>query len=200
VSRAEVYRNLLDGRAPIEAIDKLAGYASELERWSQKQSLVRFSSPEELIHRHILESLEALPLLQKEGRLLDIGSGAGLPGIPLLCALPGFSGVLLEPRAKRWAFLRHIIRELGLKAEARRESFQDHRDGDYSLVTSRALGGHEDMALWSREHLRSDGRVLFWATEREEKVLRGLSGWNVLGSPIAGLARGRLILMKECFT
>ncbi len=192
----ENYHRLLEGRAPEGAQWKLAHYAALLERWSKTQSLIRFSSPEELVERHLLESLLPLPFLEKRGSLLDIGSGAGFPGIPLLCALPGWSGVLLEPRTKKWAFLRQVIRELDLDAEARREGFERHDGGNYSAICSRALGGRERMLEWAGTRLAPGASLFFWATEEEEGRLRGLSGWNVLGFAIDGLRRGRLIQMK----
>jgi len=195
------FRRLMEGRVPDGAMEKLVVFAGILQRWSARQSLVRFSSPRELVERHLVESLEALKFTDgASGVLLDIGSGAGLPGIPLLCAVPGLRGVLLEPRLKRWAFLRHVLRELSLDGEVRRETWEEHRGTGFSLVTSRALGGQVDIAAWAAGRLKPDGRVLFWATETEEEKLRGLSGWNVVASPIAGLGRGRLISMKECFT
>ncbi len=66
-------------------------------------------------------------LLEGEGTLLDVGSGAGLPGVPLLIARPGWRGVLLEPRQKRWAFLKTVIRELELDAEAVDRRYEELR-------------------------------------------------------------------------
>ncbi len=73
------------------------------------------------------------PQIADTGALLDIGSGAGLPGVPLLIARPGWRGVLLEPRQKRWAFLRLVVRELGLECTVERSRYQD-------LGASRQLG------------------------------------------------------------
>lgn len=190
-----VYLRLLQGRVPQKAEEKLAHYAAMLDRWAKKQSLVRVKSPEELVDRHLLESLRPLPLLEPQGKLLDIGSGAGLPGLPLLCVLTEWKGVLLEPRRKRWAFLRQVIRELGLAVEARLEGFEEHEGFDYSAICSRALRGQRRIASWARSHLSAGGSVFFWATNQEEEELRGLSGWSVLGFPIDGLERGRLIQM-----
>ena len=193
--KEEVYLRLLRGRVPETAEQKLAWYAAQLQRWAEKQSLVHVRSPEELVERHLLESLRPLPLLQKEGRLLDVGSGAGLPGLPLLCVLSDWTGVLLEPRRKKWAFLRQMIRELGLQAEARLERFEEHGGTGYSAICSRALAGQGKIVPWARPRLSPTGAVFLWATVREEEELRVLSGWSVLGFEIDGLTRGRLIQM-----
>lgn len=197
MSREQIYFRLLEGRVPDGALARLTQYAVRLEKWAAKHSLIRFSTAQELVERHLLEALEAIPLLGDSGRLLDIGSGAGLPGIPLLCALPQWSGVLLEPRSKKWAFLKMTLRELKLDGEAVREAFEDHVEVGYQAVMSRALGGQIKIAEWSRDHLATGGSVLFWATAKEEGLLRGLSGWDVLGFPTVGLSRGRLIQMKR---
>ena len=105
------FEGLLAAHAGGAALQRLIRYAGLLERWSERHNLVCFSSRAELVERHILDSLEAAPLLERSGRLLDVGSGAGLPGVPLLAVRPLWSGVLLEPRQKRWAFLRTAIRE-----------------------------------------------------------------------------------------
>ena len=94
----ETYRGLLSGRVEDHVVDRLAGYAELLDRWSRKHNLVRFDEPRELVERHLLDAMEGVRLLSDAGRLIDIGSGAGLPGVPLLIARPAWSGVLLEPR------------------------------------------------------------------------------------------------------
>ena len=110
------FADLLAAHADGPALLRLTRYAELVERWSGRHNLVRFSNRSELVQRHILEALAAAPLLKGSGRLLDVGSGAGLPGVPLLAVRPQWGGVLLEPRQKRWAFLRTVVRELGLEA------------------------------------------------------------------------------------
>ena len=106
------FAELLSIHVEGQALDRLICYAELVERWSARHNLVRYSTRQELVERHIADALAAAPRLGAEGRLLDVGSGAGLPGVPLLAARPRWRGVLLEPRQKRWAFLRTVIREL----------------------------------------------------------------------------------------
>lgn len=195
------YQQLLCGEGDHDTVARLVGYAELLERWSARQSLVRFRSREELVRRHLLESLAAAPLDPRGGRLVDVGSGAGLPGIPLLCVSPQWTGVLVEPRQRRWAFLRLVIRELGLAAEVVRKRFSDVAiDGGATLVTARALGGYEALVGWARDELSESGRVAIWGTVELETELRRLSGWRVLSSPLVSSEQGRLIEMYPCFT
>ena len=194
------FEELLRGAAQPAAADLLARYATLLEQWSARHNLVRFGSRRELVARHLLEALAAAELMEEEGVLVDVGSGAGLPGIPLLCAKPGWRGVLLEPRQKRWAFLKLVVRELGLSARVEQARFQEAAVSRADLVTARAVGGHEAMLAWARPRLSSGGRVMIWGTKDEEQRLRRLSGWHVVSSRLISLDRGRLIQLQVCST
>ena len=201
MGRRETYRALLVGRVDDHAVDRLAGYAELLEKWSRKHNLVRFDEPRELIDRHLLDALEGVRLLSGGGRLIDIGSGAGLPGVPLLIARPAWSGVLLEPRQKRWAFLKLVIRELGLDAEAIAARYEDIDDSvGFDLVTSRAVGGQVAILEWARSRLHDGGRVAFWTTVEGEREIAREPGWRVLSWPLVGLDRGRLVSLGKCST
>lgn len=181
---------------------KLVRYAELLERWSGTHNLVRWSSREELVERHIVDALAARGLLGERGCLLDVGSGAGLPGVPLLAVCPGWRGVLLEPRQKRWAFLKLVVRELDLPAEALRQRYQAYRasEGPFDVVTARALGGYGELLGWARPRLSDQGSVLLWGTSAVERELAELPAWRVLSSPLPGTERGRLVQMVPCFT
>lgn len=201
MSKALTYDSLMAGCGVGDRLPLLVRYAELLERWSQTHSLVRWRGRKDLVERHILDALAARPMLAGHGCLLDVGSGAGLPGIPLLVACPRWRGVLLEPRQKRWAFLKLVIRELGLDAEVHRVRFQDlQRDRAFDLITSRALGGHEDLLEWAGEMLTEGGSVLLWTTIEEQERLSELKQWRVLSSPLPSLDTGRLVQMYPCFT
>lgn len=183
------------------AVERLVIYVELLERWAARHSLVRFKSREELLRRHIFESLEGRKLMADKGVLADLGSGAGLPGIPLLACQPGWSGTLVEPRQKRWAFLRLVIRELELNARAECLRFQDlAEDLSFDLVTVRALRIEETMLEFAVNHLNPGGRLLLWSTDEEEARTRRLDGWRVVSSALPDLDRGCLIEMEPCFT
>lgn len=192
-------------REGVEAacIEPLAAYLSLLSRWNTTHNLVAAGSLEELVRRHVVEALAgAGHLPSAAGLLIDVGSGAGLPGIPLLVARPGWRGILVEPRTKRWAFLHLVVRELGLDAEVVDRRYQEMDLGEQLLdvVVSRALGGHDELLAWSREHLRPAGKVLLWTTEEEVRRLESAPGWRVVSSPLPELDRGRLADFQPCFT
>jgi 16S rRNA (guanine527-N7)-methyltransferase len=196
------FAELLQPDADGELLARLVRYAELIERWSQRHNLVSWKGREDLVRRHLLDALAARELLAGSGALLDVGSGAGLPGVPLLASRPGWRGVLLEPRQKRWAFLRLVVRELDLDAVVERERYQDFTGGGgpFDLVTARALGGHAALLKWAGGQLAPGGRAVLWLTEQDEAALRRLPGWHVLSSPLPSLARGRLVQLRPCFT
>ncbi len=98
-----------------EAVAALALYHNELQRWSGKVNLIaKNTSREQIVESHFLDSMTLLPLLPTGARLLDIGTGAGFPGLACKAVRPDLRLTLVEPRLKRVSFLRHIVRTLGM--------------------------------------------------------------------------------------
>ena len=195
------FAELLRPHASGAALERLVRYAQLLERWSTRHNLVRFATRDELVTRHIVDALAAAPFLGASGDLLDVGSGAGLPGVPLLAACPGWVGTLLEPRHKRWAFLKLVVRELGLSAEVVRERFEALPAGRrWHCITARAVGRDEALLRWAETRLQPDGEVMLWTTTETAGRLEGLRAWRVLSSALPGLERGRLCRLHPCFT
>lgn len=131
-----------------EAFERLQVYLAELVKWSRRVNLIARDTPEaQIIEAHFLDSLTLLPLLQEEGQapvhLLDVGSGAGFPGLVLASVLPEARFTLAEPRAKRVSFLRHLIRTLRLTntdvLAERIEAFTPDRQGCFTHITGRAV-------------------------------------------------------------
>lgn len=101
------------------AVDAIARYVRLLLDVGARTNLVGTRDPARLLDEVVLDAAQLAPLLPGgPGRLIDVGSGAGLPGIPVLLLRPDWSGVLLEPRRRRAAFLRHAVRSLGLADRA----------------------------------------------------------------------------------
>jgi 16S rRNA (guanine(527)-N(7))-methyltransferase RsmG len=137
---SRTYERLLAGRVEAGAVDACRVMRPCSNSGATAHSLVRFTSPEDLVERHILESVAYQPT-ETAGLLVDVGSGAGLPGVPLLCTRPDWRGVLVEPRQKRWAFLRRVIRELELDARVERGRYQDYRpDASPTVITAEQSG------------------------------------------------------------
>lgn len=128
-----------------EGLELLLRYLAELLKWRQKVNLIARDTPEpQVVEKHFLDSLSLLPLLQGlDVHLLDVGSGAGFPGLALACVLPQARFTLVEPRLKRVSFLRHVIRTLGLKnVEVVAERIEPHLhewQRRFTHITSRAV-------------------------------------------------------------
>jgi len=119
-------------------------YLDELERWNPRFGLVRASDRGELVVKHVLDSLSAWRAVREAvspvaGAVLDAGSGAGLPGIPLAAAMPDVSFTLLERMARRVSFLRTCGVLLGLRLLRVVQSDLSEADGDFDVITFRAV-------------------------------------------------------------
>ncbi len=117
VPSADFLKELIAGAdlsVPPDAVNKLLAHAKEMIRWNRAVRLTAITSPDEVAIKHILDSLFLLAFSPFPGRVLDFGSGAGYPGIPLAIVLPGSDVVLLESSGKKCAFLSHVRRILSL--------------------------------------------------------------------------------------
>jgi 16S rRNA (guanine527-N7)-methyltransferase len=189
-----------DTRLGEDGVRQLRTYLDLIARWRGSLDLVGRVRDEELEGVHVPGALAALPLLPATGRLLDIGSGVGLPAVVLLLARDGLEGVLLEPRERRWAFLREVVRELGLKAEVRREELSCHAGGGYAAVTVR---GVRPQVWWGAlPRLVGEGGVAVWWTSAEKaEEWRGKAGsGRVVLSALPPHCRGSLLTWRRCST
>jgi 16S rRNA (guanine527-N7)-methyltransferase len=133
---------LLEVPEPGEAFRRLSAYLDELERWNPRFGLVKYADRRELVVKHVLDSLAgwtAVRDLAAGGSVLDVGSGAGFPGIPLACALPGLSFTLLERMERRASFLAACAVLLGLPRVAVRREDLAAAAGRFDAVTFRAV-------------------------------------------------------------
>lgn len=154
----------------------LCRYYRELDKWSKKMNLVARAPMAEILTSHFLDSLTLLPHLPSGAfRLLDVGSGAGFPGLVLKTVCPAMQLTLVEPRAKRVSFLRHIIRTLGLAdsqvvAERLRQDDPDQQEalGFFEVVTSRALASLEDFLPLAEPYCAATGQVICMKGPRAE--------------------------------
>ncbi|MSQ60383.1 MAG: 16S rRNA (guanine(527)-N(7))-methyltransferase RsmG [Betaproteobacteria bacterium] len=139
----------------------LLRYLELLKKWNQVYNLTAIREDEKLVSYHVLDSLAIAPYVVGDS-LLDIGTGPGLPGIPLAVARPEVNVVLLDSNHKKTTFLRQAVAELGLSnAEvllARAETYQPLER--FSVITSRAFSDLKTFTEVSRHLIRSDGVLL----------------------------------------
>ena len=152
---AEFLAGLIAGAGlcvPPEAVGKLVAHAGEMLRWNRSIRLTAITSPEKVAGKHILDSLFLLAFCPFPGRILDFGSGAGYPGIPLAITLPGSHVFLLESSARKCAFLSHVRRMLSLSnaevVQGRVEARNPLSIGRFEHIVTRAtLPAAEAVAL-----------------------------------------------------
>jgi 16S rRNA (guanine527-N7)-methyltransferase len=165
-------------------LDQFSLYLDELRRWNEKVNLSSLKLPEEIAIKHFLDSLVGLKALIRRGTaILDIGAGAGFPGLPLKIYDPSFELTLLEPSSKKTAFLRHIIGRLGLRAATvvtqRIEQLvrdEVHR-ARYAYVITRAVNVAAFLPALPAL-MQETGQVVLWRTMRLESDVQ-LGGLRV---------------------
>lgn len=196
------FRSRLNEISPVElpdsAFESLYAHYSELRRWSPRLSLIGPGTAAEVLDRHYGESLAALPLIAPgDGTLVDLGSGAGFPGIVLAAALPSLEVVLVESRQKKWAFLASAVRRSGLSSiclNARvGRSLPEGCPAEVDVVTCRAVAvTPEVLEVFFKRSPRI--RFLLWRSEKEPQLPPGL----VLGRevPIEGSERRRIVEIR----
>jgi 16S rRNA (guanine527-N7)-methyltransferase len=145
-------------------------YAEMLAGAGVERGLLGPHEVDRLWERHLLNSAVVSELLDPGERVVDIGSGAGLPGLPLAIARPDLQIVLLEPLLRRSDFLREVVAELGLPVEVVRgraeEPWVREQIGEKDAAVSRAVASLDKLTKWSMPLLRPDGRMLAIKGER----------------------------------
>ena len=141
-------------------IDTLLGYIDLLHRWNAAYNLSAVRDPDAMVPRHLLDSLAALPYVGGP-RVLDLGSGAGLPGIPLAVMRPDWQVVLLDSNGKKARFLRQAKLELGLaNVQVIHGRAEDVADTGFDTVTARAVAQLDELARLCSPMIQADGRLV----------------------------------------
>lgn len=147
-----------------EHISKFDIYLRELKSWNEKFNLTAIKDEQGVVIKHFLDSLTPLKFVKRGSALLDIGSGAGFPGIPLKIVEPSLNVTLLDSVNKKISFMRHMIEVLkltGVEAiHTRAEELAKTREGTYDVVISRALANLSDFIKLGEPFLKPDGVLI----------------------------------------
>jgi 16S rRNA (guanine527-N7)-methyltransferase len=196
----------LDGTAlPPDAPARLEAYLALLAKWNRTFNLTAIRDPDRMVTHHVLDALAVLPHLPNRPslRLLDVGSGGGVPGIPLAIARPGWHVVLLDSNHKKGAFLAQAVIELRLQnAEAVTARVEEYAPAaPFDVVISRAFS---DLAAFVRAalpHLASGGCIVAMkGVYPDEEIAELPQGVHVVGAPnviIPGLDAERHLIVIE---
>ena len=160
----------------------LRAYLALLARWNRTYNLTAIRDPAEMVTLHLLDSLAMHAHVQGVQRLADLGTGAGLPGIPLAIARPGLEVTLVESNGKKARFLREAVRSLGLGnarvAESRAEAVD--MPGAFDAITARAMATLADILAVGGHLLAPGGRLLAMKGARPDAEIAALpAGWRL---------------------
>ncbi len=213
---AEILNKLLKNQSihlSARQIEQLLWLMDELLRWNQRRNLTAITKPLDVIEKHLIDSLSLLPYLPERGRLLDIGSGAGFPGLPLKIACPELDVVSVDAVAKKIQFQRHVARKLGLSGfmavHGRIEAClqQTAFRAGFDLVTVRAVTQLGALVALAADYVRPNGSLVAmkgpegvheWQECREELEE---AGWvlqlETLVLPLSSAERSLMILTRK---
>lgn len=178
----------------------LLDYLALLARWNAAYNLTAIRDPREMLSKHLLDSLAMQPFVRGLATLADLGTGPGLPGIPLAIATPNLQVTLVESNGKKARFLREAVRQLKLGnvqvAESRIEAFQP--DALFDAITARALATLPLILELGGHLLGPDGRLLAMKGVLPDDEIAALPpGWGVAAIHplrVPGLAAERHLL------
>jgi len=208
VTAADWHQRLKPGLAalklelPAGGEERLLAFVELLQKWNRSYNLTAVRDPEEMLVKHVLDSLAVLPYVA-QGPVLDVGTGAGLPGIPLAVARPDLEFTLLDGNGKKTRFVTHAAGTLGFKnvtvVQARAE---DYRPGSgFATVLSRAFASLGDFLRLAGHAAAPGGRLLAMKGAHPEQELADIpAGYALLGVralEVPGLKAERCVVEIE---
>lgn len=170
------------------AADNLLRYSEILREKNKVMNLTAITDPTEIVTRHFLDCAALAPYMPQDGRVLDVGTGAGFPGIPLKIAFPEVEVVLLDSLNKRVKFLNEVIGQLGLSkitaVHGRAEDFarqKDYRE-QFDLVVSRAVANLSSLSEYCLPYVKVGGRFVSYKSGKlNEELAAAQKAIHVLG-------------------
>jgi 16S rRNA (guanine527-N7)-methyltransferase len=183
-SAAVIRRALGEFKLPAydDQVLQIQQYIRILLTWNEKINLTAIRDPLEILYRHFCESMyaaDAVPL--DKGRLADVGSGAGFPGLPLKILRPDLQVFLVESNIKKVTFLAEVIRELGLTGAqvlSRRYEELGEEVAPLDYVCSRALGEFPAFLEWASSQQIAAKQVILWIGARDLGDIEKVGTWD----------------------
>ncbi|MCH1414323.1 MAG: 16S rRNA (guanine(527)-N(7))-methyltransferase RsmG [Glaciecola sp.] len=161
-----------------QELDLLVGYVERLDKWNKAYNLTSVRDPQQMLIKHIVDSLVVSPHLQKtpckNGKFIDVGTGPGLPGVPLAITNPDLEFTLLDSLGKRIRFITQVNHELKISNVTPLQSRVEDHQGQYAGVLSRAFASITDMVNWSHHLVAPDGRFFALKGQVDKEEIEAL--------------------------
>lgn len=163
-------------------IEQIQRYVALLVKWNDAINLTAIQDPLEILYRHFCESMFGASLLPSgNGRLADVGSGGGFPGLPLKIARPELEVCLIDSNVKKATFLAEVVRELGMSGARVLVSRYEELDEEVApvdIVCSRAVGDFAQFLDWAASRKIAARTVMLWIGGRDLDEARANKDWN----------------------
>lgn len=187
----EEMQKKLDIKLNVEQLEKFYSYMNLLIEWNEKMNLTAITEPNEIILKHFIDSLTILKEIKDDSKVVDVGTGAGFPGIPLSIANESLKITLVDSLNKRLIFLQEVIDKLELKnveiIHSRAEDFGKNKKyrESFDIATSRAVANLSTLSEYLIPLVKINGKcICMKASEVEEEINQAKNAINVLGGTI----------------
>ncbi len=167
-----------------EQLAQLLAYHQLLVKWNQAYNLTAVRDPLEMVRRHLVDSLSILPYLQDlptGSRVLDVGSGGGMPGVMMAIMRPDLQLAMLDSNGKKTRFLSQVKLSLALSFEVLHQRLEHYQpEQGYDLISCRAFSSLPDLVNWSQQCLQPEGAWLAMKGQAPSEELANLPSHVVL--------------------
>lgn len=182
---------ILGVRFSVEQIEQFYRYMNLLIEWNEKMNLTAITEPKEIILKHFIDSITILKYIDDNSKLVDVGTGAGFPGVPLSIMNPTLKITLVDSLNKRLIFLQEVVKELNLKnieiVHARAEEFGQNKNcrEKFDIATSRAVANLATLSEYLVPLVKIDGKIISMkASNAKEEINDAKKAIEVLGGKI----------------
>src|ERR1700760_2938194 len=163
-------------------IEQIQKYIALLLKWNDAMNLTAIQDPLEILYRHFCESMFGASLVPiQNGRLADVGSGGGFPGLPLKIVRPDLEVCLIDSNVKKATFLAEVVRELGLPGARVLVSRYEELEEEIvplDIACSRAVGEFAQFLKWAASEQIAAKKVMLWIGGRDLDEVRGSKSWS----------------------
>src|SRR5216684_1796416 len=183
-SLAVIRRALAEFKLPAydDQVLQIQQYIRILLAWNEKINLTAIRDPLEILYRHFCESMYAAEIIpERGGRLADVGSGGGFPGLPLKIIRPDLRVFLVESNLKKATFLAEVVRELGLtdaQVLVRRYEELHEEIAPLDYICSRALGEYAGFLEWAASNQIGAKQAILWIGARDLPEIQKITTWD----------------------